>query len=60
MAAFLGLVEFYRLGLDYPERYPSLIEAVTREDVQRVARRYLQPKDHSLVIVGNLSAAGVE
>lgn len=60
MAGFLGLVEYYGLGLDYPKRYPSLIEAVTRQDVQRVARQYLHPRDHFLVIVGDLEAAGME
>ncbi|MEE2888678.1 MAG: pitrilysin family protein, partial [Planctomycetota bacterium] len=31
------------LGFDYIHRYPDLIRAVTREDVQRVAREHLHP-----------------
>jgi zinc protease len=45
LARFLTQVEYYRLGLDYPDRYPSIINAITKDDVQRVARKYLDPKD---------------
>jgi zinc protease len=60
MANFLTQVEYYGLGLDYPEKYPSLIRAVTREDVLRVAQTYLQPESIILVIVGGLKEAGME
>ena len=30
-------VEYFQLGLDYPERYADFIKQVTREDVQRGA-----------------------
>jgi len=48
------------LGLDYPERYPSLIRSVTREDILRVAQTYLHPEKLILVVVGNLKEAGLE
>ena len=57
---FLTQVEYYGLGLDYPEKYPSLIRSVTREEVLRVAKKYLHPKNHILVIVANLKEAGME
>ncbi len=60
LANFLTQVEYYRLGLGYPEKYPSLIQAVTREDVLRVAKKYLHPQKYVLVIVANLEEAGVE
>ena len=50
-------VEYYGLGLNYPEKYPSLIQSVTREEVLRVARKYLHPKKYVLVIVANLKPA---
>jgi zinc protease len=53
LAAFLSQVEYYGLGMDYPERYPALIRAVTREDILRVARQYLHPDNYILAIVGN-------
>jgi zinc protease len=58
VASFLAQVEYYQLGLDYPERYADLIGKVTREDVQRVAKRYLHPEKLITVIVGNLKRIG--
>jgi zinc protease len=60
LANFLSQVEYYGLGLDYPEKYPSLIRSVTREDVLRVAKKYLHPQKYVLVIVANLNEAGME
>ena len=60
LANFLTQVEYYGLGLDYPEKYPSLIQSATREDVLRVAKKYLHPKECVLVIVANLKEAGME
>ena len=54
VASFLAQVEYFEIGLDYPDRYPNLIRGVTREDVLRVARQYLQPDKLITVIVGNL------
>jgi zinc protease len=60
LASFMTSSEYYGLGLDYPDRYPSLIRSVTREDVLRVARAYLHPKRSILVIVAHLNEAGFE
>ena len=60
LANFLAQVEYYGLGLDYPEKYPSLINSVTREDVLRVGKTYLHPEQVILVVVGNLKEAGME
>jgi zinc protease len=57
---FLTQVEYYGLGLDYPEKYPSLIQSITREEVLRVAKKYLHPRKYVLVIVANLKEAGME
>ena len=57
---FLTQVEYFGLGLDYPERYPSLIKSVSQEEVLRVAKKYLDPKNYILVIVANLKEAGME
>ena len=54
VAGLLQTVEEYGLGLDYPARYRRAIEKVTAADVQRVARRYLDPTGFSSVTVGNL------
>ncbi len=60
LATFLTQVEYYGLGLDYSEKYPSLIQSITREEVLRVARKYLHPEKYVLVIVANLKEAGME
>ena len=60
LANFLTQVEYYGLGLDYPEKYPSLIQSITREEVLRVARKYLDPKKYVLVIVANLKESGLD
>ena len=59
LASFLNQVEYYKLGLRYPEEFPKRISAVTREDVLRVAKAYLQPKTYVLVVVGNLQEVGM-
>jgi zinc protease len=53
VASFLAQVEYYELGLDYPERYGDFIRKVSREDVARVAKQYLRPDDLITVVVGN-------
>jgi zinc protease len=60
LANFLTQVEYYGLGLDYPEKYPGLIRSVTREEILRVAKAYLHPEDYILVVVANLKEAGME
>jgi zinc protease len=60
LANFLIQVEYFGLGLDYFEKYPSLINSVTSEDVLRVAKKYLHPENYILVVVGNLKEAGME
>ena len=47
------LLEFYGFPADYFQKYPGLIEKVTAEDVQRVARKYVQPDQLAVLVVGN-------
>lgn len=57
IADFLATVEFYNLGLDYAEKYPSYINAVTKEDVLRVAGKYLDAENFVLIVVANQKKA---
>lgn len=59
IANFLLQVEIYHLGLDYADRYPKLIGAVTTQDVMRVARQYLHPNHLLIVAVANQHQAQV-
>lgn len=56
IASFLSAVEFFGLGADYADEYLEKIEAVTAEDIQRVARKYVRPEDLLLVVAGNVTA----
>ena len=58
VANFLAQVEYFQLGLDYPDRYADLIKKVTREDVQHVAQKYLKPEALITVIVANQKKIG--
>jgi zinc protease len=60
VANFLAQVEYFELGLDYPERYPELIRKITGDDVTRVAQKYLEPEKVITVIVGNQKIIGEE
>ncbi|MFQ5848404.1 MAG: M16 family metallopeptidase [Candidatus Methylomirabilales bacterium] len=57
VVSILASIEFYGLGLDYPEQYPKMIRAVSREDILRVARTYLHPDQGVLVVVADLDKA---
>jgi zinc protease len=45
--------KFYNLPDDYWDNYPAKIAAVTADDVQRVARKYLNPEAMQIVAVGD-------
>lgn len=56
VAAALLDIESYHLGLDYVERYPHLINAVTRDEIIDVARAYLSTDRYVLASAGPESA----
>lgn len=45
-------MELYNLGDDYIIRYPAIIRAVTREEIQTVVRKYLDVERFALAIAG--------
>jgi zinc protease len=51
-AAVMGEIELYDLGLDYLERYPSIVRALTREQVTEAARRWLDPEHMVTAVAG--------
>jgi zinc protease len=52
IAGYLIDAEIFGPGFDFLERYPRLVEAVTVEDVARVAREHIDPAAMTLVVVG--------
>lgn len=53
IAQTLISLQIYNLGLDYLEKRADIINAVTREDVQRIARRLLRAEAMTVVVVGD-------
>jgi zinc protease len=52
IAGTLLAIERYGLGLDYIDRYPALIGAVTHEQIVDAARRYLSTERYVLAVAG--------
>lgn len=52
IAQFLVSAQLNDLGIDYIEIRNDLVEAVTTEDIQRVAKRLLRPEALYFVVVG--------
>ena len=53
IASLLVSIQLDRLGIDYLDRRAALINAVTRDDVQRVAKRLLDASALTIVVVGD-------
>lgn len=45
-------MERHQLGLDYLQRYPGLVNAVSAGDIQEMTRRYLKPDLYTLAVAG--------
>jgi zinc protease len=52
LATTLLNIEHYGLGLGYLERYPEIIQALTKDDVQRAASAHLDPGRLAVGIAG--------
>jgi zinc protease len=59
IVSFMLQVEIYGLGLDYADRYPKIIQAITIPQVQAAARQYLHPDALDLVAVADQSVAKI-
>lgn len=60
LAAALWNAEFFRLGLNYVERYPELVRAVTVEEVNAAIHKYFRPERLIVVVAGDIDPAGGE
>jgi zinc protease len=45
-------MEFYQLGLDYLQRWPDMVRALTPAQLQAAAQKYLNTKHYALVVAG--------
>jgi zinc protease len=52
VAAILADLQRFGLGFDYPAKFPAMVDAITKEDVQRAAKAHLQPDRCAIVVSG--------
>ncbi len=60
LAGLLTVVELHSLGLSYFDDYPKAIAAVTKEDILRVAQKYINPGLYALVVVAKQAEAKID
>lgn len=53
LADALWNAEFYNLGADYVDRFPEIIESVTRDEVNAAIRKYFNPDQLTIVAAGD-------
>jgi zinc protease len=58
VAEMLLTVERYKLGFGYLDEYRKAVAGVTPDDVQTVAKKYIDPKKMILVAAGAIDAKG--
>lgn len=57
VAEALWNAEFYRLGADYLDRFPQLVQGVTIEEANAAIRKYFRPDCLTAVIAGDYTDA---
>lgn len=60
LAGQLLNMEEYGLGVEYLSEYPEKMKAVTKADVDRVAKEHLRPEELVIVMVGDRAKANLE
>ncbi len=58
LASFAANIDKYSLPKDYFKGYLKRIDAVTAEDIKRVANKYMQPSNLTITVVGDAAAVG--
>jgi zinc protease len=58
VAGQLVAIEHYKLGLNYIEDYQKAVKAVTLEDIQAVAKKYIDPARMVLIAAGAVDEKG--
>lgn len=58
VARFAANIAKYNLDKDYYKNYLKRIEAVTADDIKRIANSYLKPSNINIVVVGEATEVG--
>ena len=56
IARMLVAIQYHDLGIDYIKKRSTYINAVTQEDIMKLAQRLLDPKKLTFVVVGKPEA----
>jgi predicted Zn-dependent peptidase len=48
-------MELYRLGLDWLDKFPDRVRAVTLVQVNAAMRKHLSPGNYYMVVMGNVT-----
>ncbi len=59
IGSYLVFIEYYNLGLDYLDQYARYIETVTKDDIIRVAQKYIDAENFAIVAVAKQEKAGL-
>jgi len=58
IARFAARIAEYKLDKDYYKNYLKRIDAVTTDDLLRVAKKYMTPQNINIIVVGEASEVG--
>lgn len=58
VASLVRTIALYGLPDDYYQRFPEAVRAITREELQEIARTYMAPSRMTVVVAGNAGAIG--
>ncbi|OHB71742.1 MAG: hypothetical protein A2W23_05320 [Planctomycetes bacterium RBG_16_43_13] len=58
IANYIVATKRYGLGSDFAKKYPYYIASITKDDVMRAARKYLDTQNYTMVIVGPVDEKG--
>jgi zinc protease len=51
----VGTMELYRLGLDWLDKFPDRVRAITLDQVNAAMRQHLSPGNYYMVVMGNVT-----
>ncbi len=57
LASAIWNAEFYKLGINYVDRFPQIIQSVTIEEVNAAIRKYFRPDHLTVVLAGDIETA---
>ncbi len=60
LANYLLHSHIFKLGTDYVNQFPKILDSITLSDIQEVASRYLHPEVATTIVVGPVEEISIE